>query len=202
MSFENLVYIIYPRGTPPEVTRMMDAAIRDAKLAIYEELKAKTFTSTDYLSRLKSILAAKMAGLPTKVRVAIAEKIAAGTSETALADALAIRSPATEEFKTVRLPHFERLADPEITIRPEIPVGGVYFAPGMYKTFGKWGSTALVGGGTAALTFFPLIFAGVDWKLALIAAIITGGFAGIVTYITMAGVEAGVPVSAKRSATP
>jgi hypothetical protein len=68
----------------------------------------------------------------------------------------------------------------------------------MYKTFGKWGSTALVGGLTAGITFFPLIFAGVDWKLALIAAIITGGFTGIVTYIAMAGVEAGIPVAYRR----
>jgi hypothetical protein len=198
MAFENIVYIIYPKGTPPEVTRMIDVAIRDAKLAIHEELKGKTFTSTDYLSRIKSILASKTAGLPTKLRIAIAEKVDSGIPESALADALAIRNPATEDFKAVRLPHFERIADPEITIRPEIAVGGPYFAPGMYKTFGKWGSTALVGGLTAGITFFPLILAGVDWKLALIAAIITGGFAGIVTYITMQGVEAGIPVTYRK----
>lgn len=198
MAFENIVYIIFPKGTPPEVTRMIDAALRDAKLAIYEELKGKTFTSTDYLSRIKSILASKTAGLPTKVRIAIAEKVDSSVSESALADALAIRNPATEDFKHVRLPHFEKIADPEITIRPEIAVGGPYFAPGMYKTFGKWGSTALVGGLTAGITFFPLILAGVDWKLALVAAIITGGFAGIVTYITMQGVEAGIPVTYRK----
>jgi hypothetical protein len=56
MAFENIVYIIFPKGTPPEVTRMIDAALRDAKLAIYEELKGKTFTSTDYLSRMDFIL--------------------------------------------------------------------------------------------------------------------------------------------------
>jgi len=198
MPFENIVYIIYPKGTPPEVTRMIDVAIRDTKLAIHEELKGKTFTSSDYLSRIKSILTSKTAGLPTKLRIAIAEKVDAGIPESALADALAIRNPATEDFKTVRLPHFEKIADPEITIRPEIAVGGPYFAPGMYKTFGKWGSTALVGGLTAGITFFPLILAGVDWKLALIAAIITGGFAGIVTYITMQGVEAGIPIALRK----
>jgi hypothetical protein len=198
MPYENIVYIIYPKGTPPEVTRMVDAALRDAKLAIYEELKGKTMTSSDYTSRLKSILASKTAGLPTRVRIAIAEKVDAGISETTLADTLAIRNPATEDFKHVRLPHFERIADPEITIRPEIAIGGPYFAPGMYKTFGKWGSTALVGGLTAGITFFPLILAGVDWKLALLAAIITGGFAGIVTYITMAGVEAGIPIAVRK----
>jgi len=198
MPFENIVYIIYPKGTPPEVTRMIDVAIRDTKLAIHEELKGKTFTSTDYLSRIKSILTSKTAGLPTKLRIAIAEKVDSGIPESALADALAIRNPATEDFKAVRLPHFERIADPEITIRPEIAVGGPYFAPGMYKTFGKWGSTALVGGLTAGITFFPLILVGVDWKLALIAAIITGGFAGIVTYITMQGVEAGIPLALRK----
>jgi hypothetical protein len=198
MPFENIVYIIYPKGTPPEVTRMIDVAIRDTKLAIHEELKGKTFTSSDYLSRIKSILTSKTAGLPTKLRIAIAEKVDSGIPESALADALAIRNPATEDFKHIRLPHFERIADPEITIRPEIAVGGPYFAPGMYKTFGKWGSTALVGGLTAGITFFPLILAGVDWKLALLAAIITGGFAGIVTYITMQGVEAGIPIALRK----
>jgi hypothetical protein len=67
----------------------------------------------------------------------------------------------------------------------------------MYKTFGKWGSTAIVGGGVGFLTFLFTALTGVDWKYALLAALISGGIAAGITYITMAGVEAGIPIKAR-----
>jgi len=198
MPYKNIVYIIYPKGTAPEVVRMLEAAIKDAKATIREELKGKSFTRSDFTSRLKSIIAGRIAGLPIKARVAIIEKVDVGVPADRAADLLAIWNPAVEDFRLVELIDFEKVTDPEITIKPEIPIGEPWFTVGMYKTFGKTGSTILIGGGLGALTFILAAASGVDWKTALIASLILGGFAGAITYITMAGVEAGIPVAYRR----
>jgi hypothetical protein len=194
----NKVYVFLPKGIPPAVRSSIESSLKSAVDDFKKEFRTarKTYTSSEFLSKLKSLITPKLAGLPVTVRVATVAEVEGDDGE--IASKLVGWIPEVEDFITLDAPHFAQISDPEITIRPEIPIGGVYFAPGMYKTFGKWGSTAIVGGGIGFLTFLFTALAGVNWKTALIASLITGGIAAGITYITMSGVEAGIPVAARR----
>jgi hypothetical protein len=194
---QNIIFIFYPKGAPAAVRTSIETSLKSAIEDLKKEIRTakRTYASSDFLSRLKSTISAKLTGLPVSVRIATVEGVEGDKSE--IASKLLGWMSEIEDYITLETPHFTQIADPEITIRPEIPIGGVYFAPGMYKTFGKWGSTAIVGGGIGFLTFLFTALAGVNWKTALIASLITGGIAAGVTYITMAGVEAGIPIRAK-----
>jgi hypothetical protein len=194
----NIIYIFYPKGVPAAVKSSIEASLKSAVEDFKKEIRTakKTYTSAEYLSRLKSLITPKLAGLPVTVRVATVEGVEGDKRE--IASKLLGWMPEVEDFIDLEAPHFTQTSDPEIVIKPEISIGGLYFAPGMYKTFGKWGSTAIVGGGIGFLTFLFAALAGADWKYALLAALITGGIAAGITYITMAGVEAGIPIKAVK----
>jgi hypothetical protein len=198
MPKQNIVFLFYPKGAPAAVRTSIETSLKSAIDDLKKEIRTakKTYTSSEYLSRLKSAISAKLAGLPVSVRIATVEGVEGDKRE--IASKLLGWMPEIEDYIDLEAPHFTQIADPEIVIKPEIPIGGPYFAPGMYKTFGKWGSTAIVGGGVGFLTFVFTALTGVDWKYALLAALISGGIAAGITYITMAGVEAGIPVAMRK----
>jgi hypothetical protein len=197
MPLKTLVYTFYSRDVSPETLRLIDESRRMAIQETAEELRGKSFDRSTFLTTYKRRLAEKITRLPTRTRIAIVEGVERDEPEDRIAHIVAQWEPRREGFRVDVFPHFEKVTDPEI-VMPEIKIEGPWFTIGMYQTFGKTGSATLVGGGLAALTLLLSLAFGAKWYEALLAALIVGGIAGTVTYITMAGVEAGVPVALRK----
>jgi hypothetical protein len=199
MPKKSIIYTFYPRDITPETLRLIDESRRVAREETAEELRGKSFDHATFLATYKRKLMEKLSRLPMgpRLRVAIVEGVERDEREDRIASVAAQWDPRKEGFRADSIPYFEKVTDPEITIRPEIgitPAPSPWFTIGMYKTFGKTGSAALVGGALATITLLVGLAIGAKWYEVLLAALLVGGLAGAITYITMAGVEAGIPL--------
>jgi hypothetical protein len=198
MPKKSVVYTFFPREITPETLKLIDESRRVAREETAEELRGKSFDRSTFLSTYKRKLTEKLARLPAaaRIRVAIVEGVERDEPEDRIARMIAQWDPRREMFRADSFPHFEKVTDPPeiVAVAPE----GPWFTIGMYKTFGKTGSAALVGGGLGAFTFIISLAIGAKWYEALLAALVAGGLSAAVTYIIMSGVEAGIPLRVMR----
>ena len=85
----------------------------------------------------------------------------------------------------------------KVPVPVPVPVGGPFLTVGYYKTFGVVGGTILASAVAGGLTLLITYYATKDLTGALISALIIGGLAGILAYITGKGVEAGIPIAVR-----
>lgn len=134
MPYRNILYVFYTKGTPPEIVKMIESAMRETYNTMHEELKGKTFTSSEYNSKFKSILASRLAGLPVKTRIAVLEKIDTAIPPDRAAFQLALWNPATEEFKATEYPYFEKIIDPLVNPEQNTALGYLILTLGLIPT--------------------------------------------------------------------
>ena len=115
MPKKNIIYIFYPKGTPAEVVRIIDAAVRDTRRELIEEQRGRSFTKADHLKAIKTKLSTKLAGLPARFRITILERIERDIPPDHAARTLALWNEATEEYRHIEIPDFESVTDPTIT---------------------------------------------------------------------------------------
>jgi hypothetical protein len=194
----NYILIFHPKGLAGELRSALEAAVRSAGEDIKREIRAKpSLTQSDFLSRFKTLIQEKTRAFPATIRIAILEGAERGTSISDIATKILGHDPRVEDYISIEMPSFQRIADPEFPVKFQVETGP-FFTVGIYQTFGKTGSTILFGGATFLIAFLIGTLAGVDWRWTLLSAALVGGVAATITYITMSGVEAGLPIAVRK----
>lgn len=194
----NLVYIFYPKGLAEDVKRSLFENVKTAETDLKRELRGASYTSSEMLSKLKTLIRAKTAGMPFTIRIATVEEAEYTPDRKEwIAEKALAWDRRVEDFICIEYPHFAKIADPEVTV-VEVPTSP-FTVIGFYKTVGTVPATILIGGGTALITFLISTYLlKTSWQEALIYALITGGIFGSIAYFTGKGVEAGIPVAVAK----
>ncbi len=113
MPKSSLIYVFYPKGISPDIRRSLFDALKSAEADLKRELKGKSYTNSEMLSKLKTLIKAKTTGIPFTIRIATVEAAEFTRDKRAwFAEKALGWDRRVEDFSFMEYPHFTKVVDP------------------------------------------------------------------------------------------
>jgi hypothetical protein len=103
---DNRIFVIYPKNTPPNLVSLLRTSANEAEKKAAE---SKSYTSSQFLSTVKSTLLNRARALQLNIRVMIMEEATASSGE--IAERFG-RVSSTETYFVMPFPSFKAVQDP------------------------------------------------------------------------------------------